>query len=163
MGRRSRARAAATGPRREYGPPHAPEARAARAARAFNPIKKPTQRRTRAAAIMFAVGAGVFAVLGWAFGSEAGRGAAIPLAILAALWGLRALTMPRDADGEEAPDGGTGAAAAADGGEQAAEKGAAPQAVAPDPPPAGGSRPAGGPANPPGGTAAEPSAGRREG
>jgi hypothetical protein len=93
MGRRSRARA------RAGDPPARPAGGGL--ARALNPIKVPTRARTRNGAIAFAVAAAVFAVLDWTTGNAGFRAAVVPLAILAVLWTIRALTMPPDRpDGE---------------------------------------------------------------
>ncbi|HYY81734.1 MAG TPA: hypothetical protein VFD04_21510 [Actinomycetes bacterium] len=93
MGRRSRTRAREGGT--DAGAGRAPEHRPGLASR-LNPIKVPTRARTRNAAIAFAVASAVFAVLDLTTGSSGLRGAVIPLAILAVLWGVRAWTMPPD-------------------------------------------------------------------
>jgi hypothetical protein len=97
MGRRSRARTRAADP---AGPPA--EAGGRSLARRLNPIRVPTRARTRNGAIAFALASALFALLDWLTGASGLRGGVIPLAILAVLWGIRALTMPADAPPDDA-------------------------------------------------------------
>lgn len=99
MGRRSRARA------REAAPatPAPRSERSGRLLRSLNPIKAPTRARTFQAAAAFAVAAVIMALLGWATGNDGWFSAVVPLALLGALWGVRALTMPADQPGDARP------------------------------------------------------------
>jgi hypothetical protein len=99
MGRRSRAR------ERAARPAPAQPAAAAEAGRPrrgllgmLNPFsfQRPTRSRVRWAAVAFAVLAVLFAVLGWATGTGAWFNSAVLLAILALLWGARAVFMRED-------------------------------------------------------------------
>jgi hypothetical protein len=99
MGRRSRARVREAGPAT---PAPRPD-RGGRLLRALNPIKAPTRSRTFQAAGAFAVAAVVMALLGWATGNDGWFSAVVPLALLGALWGVRALTMPADEPGPARP------------------------------------------------------------
>ncbi|HEV8423926.1 MAG TPA: hypothetical protein VGS14_01875 [Actinomycetes bacterium] len=97
MGRRSRAReraATAAAPVARSAPAGRRRARAG----LLNPFsfKPPSRSRVRNAAVGFALSAAVFATLGWLTGRTAWFNSAVLLAILALVWGVRAVFMGRD-------------------------------------------------------------------
>jgi hypothetical protein len=100
MGRRSRARereATAVAARPAPATPARAEGRRSRLG-FLNPFKfqRPSRSRVRYAAIGFGLSAVLFAVLGWVTGEPASFNSAVLLAVLALVWGARALFMRED-------------------------------------------------------------------